>query len=122
MTPQNKSLLKKGIAWVSSIAGIATVYTSLVYFFDLELRPAWAWELAELNKQQKEFQIEFYQFDKRTLNDQIFDNKRLQKEYENKNKEIPNWILREEQELLEDRELLNNRIQRLQNEILKDLE
>ena len=122
MTPENKSLLRKAAAWIGSLAGAATIYTSLVYFFDVELRPAWAWEVQELNRNQKEFQIEFYQFDKRTLNDQLFDNRRLQRQYESDNQEIPNWILKEEFELLESRSELDTKIRRLESEILQELE
>jgi len=46
---------------------IATVTAALGFivaigtFLNLPLRPAWAWELNDLNQKQLEYQIEFYE-------------------------------------------------------------
>lgn len=111
-----REIWKHITAAVGVLAGFASIYAMAITFFGVTIRPAWSWEVAELNLDQKEYQYEFYQFDRRYKNAQLYENRKLQREYVNAPK--PEWLIKEERDLEQDVKEIDNKMFHIQQEIL----
>jgi hypothetical protein len=110
---------KKAIVVLGALASVATVYGFLVIILNLPLRPAWAWEMMQMNKAQQEFKLEYYQNTQRNINSQLYDNYRLQREYGD---QTPEWVKKEEFDLKTQEKEIGHKIDVLEQSIINGLE
>ena len=115
-------MIKKTTATIGAIAGILGLYTSASVFFDIPVRPAWAWEVKEMNLNQQALKMELYQYQLRGLNAQSYENKKLQREYSIQKEPIPEWVLKEEHEVDIELQEIKRKITNLENQMMQELQ
>lgn len=84
---------RKLTATVSTLAGVAAIYTMANVLFDATIRPAWAWEVDELSQEQLETSLDLERINRRDAVRELAEYKSMRQEFIRDGEPIPSWLV-----------------------------
>lgn len=109
----------KSAVIITTILTLSGVITASNVIFGLNVRPAWAWEVASLNVKQLHLQIRQFNSDRREYNRDLARYKAMSAEYIQRGESVPDWLIKEIADLESDIKALDEEKDAAQQQILQ---
>lgn len=113
------SKYRKSAVIITTILTLGSVITASNVIFGLNVRPAWAYELASLNIKQLHIQIKQFNADRREYNRDLAKYKVLASEYIRGGESAPDWLIQAIADTEEDIKKLDEEKAAAQQQILQ---
>ncbi len=113
------SKYRKSAVIITTIIMLGSVITASNVIFGLNVRPAWAYELASLNIKQLHIQIKQFNADRREYNRDLAKYKVLASEYIRGGESAPDWLIQAIADTEEDIKKLDEEKAAAQQQILQ---
>jgi len=105
---------------LTKISALLGILIAIGAFLNLPLRPAWAWELNELNQQQLKYQIEFYRSDMNRIDKELYSNRKLEREYKRSNEQPEEWVYKERSRIEREQSILQQKLKSAQDRLIQE--
>lgn len=109
---------KNTAAVVGVLSGLAGVYAATNTVMGVEIRPAWAWEVAELNRNQLQTQMQLEQINRRDFMRRLNEYRAMREEMRRNGDTIPAWLTQEISDGEEDIRQIDSRIRAIQDKLI----
>ena len=113
------SWLKRTTATITIVASIVATYSAVNELFGVTIRPAWAWELQELNRNQLETTMDLQRINRRDATKELAQYLSMREDYLRNNQPIPRWLTDVISGLEEDLKIIDETIQLTQDRIIE---
>lgn len=109
---------KTTAAVIGVLSGLAGVYAATNTVMGVEIRPAWAWEMAELNRNQLQTQMQLEQINRRDFMRQLNVYRAMREGMRRNGERIPSWLTQEISDGEEDIRRIDRRIRAIQDRLI----
>lgn len=113
------AIWKKIAAVVGFCSALGGVYAAANTFMGVEIRPAWAWEVQELNRDQLRTSLELQRINRRDAQRQLNEYRSMREDMRRNGEPVPSWLIKEISDGEEDVLRFDDRIKAIQDRLVK---